>query len=360
MSTTEKVSDFAVIILNWNGWKDTLECLNSLTESTYQNFQIIVVDNGSTDNSLDIIRSWARGEMPVAVGPFDSSSKIQERNLVEYDQSDIDDIHYSSNLIHNSGKEDVVLIKNSSNLGFAGGNNVGIRYALKCNFDKVLLLNNDTTVDPECLRTLVEFLNHNKVYGVITPKIKYYYHPNLIWNCGGKLTIFGSRKYYYLNKKDDKRGGGNKEITFITGCALMARASIFQQYGLLSELFFLGEEDYDFSLRMKKNGVRMAAVLSAKVYHKVGASRVLIFEQDVLAKAFVHHLNRFIHLKDYYPRAYWKIWRLASLVYILPMLKKRYNVSFAKLLRYTRLLLENSNSLVSVDKDVFINAKELF
>jgi len=351
--------NLAIVILNWNKWQDTLECLASLTESTYQNFTTIVIDNGSIDNSVEKIRLWARGKISVSVGPFSHEPKTKPFPIIEYNYSEIGKKQWNS--LEDRMRGDLVLIKSDSNLGFAKGTNIGIRHALKNNFEKILLLNNDTTVDSDCLKTLSEFLDKNKTYDVVTPKICYYKKPGKVANCGGRLTFTGSRKYFCLGvEKNKATKRGIKKITFVTGCALLARSSVFRNYGLLTEKFFFGEEDYEFSLRMKKNKVRMASVLSAKVYHKVSVSSETVFGQEKIASAFITLLNRYVDMKFYYRHFYWKIWRVASLGYILPMLKIKYDASIKTLFRFTQLLLKYSNNHSGISKDDFFRAKEIF
>ena len=360
MRRTGNNSDIAIVVLNWNGWRDTLECLTSLTDSARQNFKIVLIDNGSTDSSLEKIRSWSRGELPVSIGPLYGKKKRMRLNLIEYDLSEISETSRPNQLSQEERKSDVVLIKSRVNLGFAKGCNVGIRYALQHNFEKILLLNNDTVVDSDCLRILSEFLDRNRTYGIVTPKIFYYDQPDKIWNCGGRLTFTGSRKYYCKDRNDDGCTQNEMmDITFITGCALLARTDIFKRYGLLTEKFFFGEEDYEFSLRMKKNKVKMAAVLSTKVYHKVGISQNGVFDQNALAKAFIFYLNRFVDLRLYYRNLYWKIWRVASFGYILPLLKITYGVPLNKLYQFSSLLLQYSQTHDGVGENDFFNAKKI-
>jgi len=350
--------NLAIVILNWNKWQDTLECLTSLTESTYQNFTIILIDNGSTDNSAEKIRAWATGKISVSVGPFPHKAETKPFPIIEYNYSQIK--RENGNFLESKGTNNLILIKNDLNVGFARGANIGIRYALKNNFEKVLLLNNDTTVDPDCLKILSEFLDRNKAYDVAVPKICYYAKPEKIVSCGAKLTFTGSRKYFCLNEEENETTKrGIKNITFASGCALLARSNVFKNYGLLTERFFFGEEDYEFSLRMRKNKVKMASVLSAKVYHKVSVSSKTVLGQNKIVSAFIGLLSRYVDMKFYYRNSYWKIWRVVSLGYILPMLKIKYNVSVKKLFRFVRLLLQYSNDHSGVSKDDFFSAKEL-
>jgi|TARA_B100001971_G_scaffold144784_1_gene133936 hypothetical protein len=353
LEKTQDVRKIAVIILNWNGWQDTVECLESLNRSTISDFTTIVVDNGSNDDSLEKIRAWIEA---LNSGNEENNS----RPLTEFDREQIPaDISSITDEIAGELPQ-FVLINNGENLGFAGGNNVGIRFTLWAGNDTILLLNNDTTVAPDCLKQLLSFMEENKKYAVVTPMICYYYEPDTVWNCGGKLTWWGSRKYYHRDQKADECPHGHREISFITGCALMARADIFRKYGLLSEQFFLGEEDYEFSLRMSREGVAMAAVPQSCVFHKVSRAKESVFGDDALPSAFIHHLNRFIDLKGHYHPLYWKVWRIFSLGYIIPMLRIRHGIPIWRVMKFSSLLLNYSTRKNSVTNEDFFQAKELF
>jgi len=347
------MNKIAIIILNWNGWKDTIECCSSILQSSINNYLIIIVDNGSTDDSLKYISKWSQGKIGVKIGPFNDENQYSKVKILEivvnenYNSAEFD-------------KATVALIKNQDNLGFAGGNNIGINFALKCDFKSILLLNNDTTIATDSLQKLDTFFDHNPDIDIITPRINYYDRPDIIWNQGGKLTITGSRKYYGKNKKTTIANTNFCKITFITGCALMARSLIFKEYGLLNEKFFLGEEDYEFSLRMRKQQIYMAAVLTTTIYHKVGVSKREVFKKNILPVAYIFYLNRLINLKSYYPKWYWQIWRLLSLTYIVPMLIIRYKISASRLINFIRLYFKHSTSHDSVTRDDFFNAKEIF
>ena len=343
----------AIIILNWNGWKDTIECCSSILLSDIKSYAIIVVDNGSNDESLRKISEWSQGQIGVQIGPFDHKIQYNKVKIIDVNG----DFNYEGKQLDNTT---VALIKNRENLGFAGGNNVGIKFALKYGFKSIMLLNNDTTVEADTIRKLLAFLQNNPDVDVITPQINYYYKPDTIWNQGGKLTFTGSRKYYGKNKKATETKGSYYKITFITGCALLSRAEIFQKYGLLTEKFFLGEEDYEFSLRMRKQSRNMVAVMAATVYHKIGMSKKGVFKTDILPNAYIFYLNRLINLKSYYPEVYWQIWRVLSLVYIVPMLMFRYKISASRLKSFVQLYFRHSNSLDSVNRNDFFNATEIF
>ncbi|NQT25790.1 glycosyltransferase family 2 protein [candidate division KSB1 bacterium] len=347
----------AIIIINWNGWKDTIECLNSLLDSVGQQLSIILIDNGSTDNSINEIRHWAGKTGKSDYGPYNS--------IIDKDKIIFNELSYSNNAnkiqlaetkVSQSKSTNFIFIKSDKNLGFAKGCNIGIRYALDLTYDYIMLLNNDTTVDKNCINLCMKFMD-NAEYDVVTPKILHYYYPDTIWNYGGKLTFTGSRKYFKKSYIDDSRQ--YRDISFITGCALIARAGIFIKYGRLTERFFFGEEDYEFSLRMRKNNIRMAAILSAKVYHKIGVSSDLALEGDKLSKAFVFYLNRIINLKIFYHRLHWYIWRFITLFFILYMIKIKYHASWKKSMRFVYNLIRITDCQDQVTDYEFTRAREI-
>jgi GT2 family glycosyltransferase len=138
----------AIIILNWNGWRDTLKCLESLQRLTYPNYQVIVVDNGSQDESVERIKAWARENLGKGCVFVKYTSEIALRGGEEDSEEALECAPSKSRMI---------LIRNEENLGFTGGNNIAIHYALQRKYpaDYVFLLNNDATVEKDCLTHLV-------------------------------------------------------------------------------------------------------------------------------------------------------------------------------------------------------------
>ncbi len=264
----------AIIILNWNGADDTLACLDSLLKAE-GDFRVYVVDNGSTDDSLQRIRAWL-------------------------------DAHDGF---------DAQLVPLDKNYGFARGNNMGLEVARENAPDSYLLLNNDTEVRPDFLTRLNAFSTKHPECRVLTPKINFYYDKLKIWNCGGKLS-FGFRKYYYAGQPNSAvKEADYIPISFVTGCALFFYPELLDEEGhLLTERFFFGEEDFEFSLRMKKQSVSMACVLDSLIYHKVGASGD---KMDGTGKIYLHYLNRFIDVRIHKSVAFYNLWTLVNMPFCL-------------------------------------------
>lgn len=264
----------AIIILNWNGADDTLACLDSLAKAE-GDFCIYVVDNGSTDNSLARIQAWMDGHAEVEV------------RLVPLD----------------------------ANYGFARGNNKGLEVARLDTPDSFLLLNNDTEVCPDFLVQLESFSRKHPECRVLTPKINFFYDKQKVWNCGGKLS-FGFRKYYYAGQPHSAvRETEYIPISFITGCALYFYPELLDEQGhLLTERFFFGEEDFEFSLRMKEQGISMACVIDSLIYHKVGAT---VGKTPGVSKYYMHYLNRSIDVRLHFSSLKFLFWQLLNMPFVL-------------------------------------------
>lgn len=226
----QKVS---VIVLNWNNYEDTKECLESLEKITYPNYEVIVVDNGSKDNSTQQLQ------------------KEFHRHIYIY---------------------------NKDNFGFSGGNNVGIKYALKEKVDYILLLNNDVVVEAGFLGRLIEAGESSGEIGILVPKINYYSKPNTIWLAGGYISRIRGSGFPIGKGKDQDRYNENRYITFSSGCCMLIKKEVFKRVGLWDESYFLYAEDIDFCKRATDAGFKILYVADSKVYHKVSmTSRRLNF-----------------------------------------------------------------------------------
>jgi len=346
-----------IIILNWNGWKDTIECLESIQQLRYRNYRIVLVDNGSEDNSMEHIKAWAAGNTIVKSRYVKYRSDNKNMYIVEYNKNIAEEggvYRLENELSSLPSHKKLVIIKTNENLGFAGGCNVGIRYALASGADYIWLLNNDTVVEKDALLFLVKYLELNKDFKCATGQIRLYDNPAKIWNCGGKLTWYGARRYYYANDLvENTPQKGNTKISFITGCAALLKSDVFKNAGLLSDRFFFGEEDFEISLRMKKLGYNMACLFGAIIYHKVGASINSVKPGLNLARIYIHYLNRFINMKAYWPNPIWQIWRFSYIFYIIPMLIFRYRIRIFPIIDLLRALFKNSTTLEKVDKAIF-------
>lgn len=221
MEKRNKSPKVSIIILNWNGGEDVLECLKSVKDIDYPDYEVIVVDNGSTDNSVEgIKRSFPN----------------------------------------------INLIQNNKNLGFPEGTNVGIRAATG---DYIMLLNDDTVVARNILKDLVEAMGSNANIGIAGPTILYYSEPDKIWSAGGKLSSLGYASHIGKGLKLNKELFNKPRfVDYITGCAVLIKKEVIDKIGLLDPEYFLYFEDADFCLRAKKAGYEYMYVPSPTVWHK--------------------------------------------------------------------------------------------
>lgn len=224
--TVPKVS---IIVLNWNGRDDTLECLESLRALDYPRREVVVVDNGSEDGSVSSI-----------------GAAFPEAKLIE------------------TGK----------NLGYAGGNNAGLEYVLRGDAEFVLLLNNDTKVDPKIVSELVAASRSRPDAAFFSPKIYIYSEPTRIWFAGGRWMEAKARFFHLGQGIEDTDGqfATVKDIDYVCGCALFARTSVIRQIGLLDERFFLVFEDVDWCYRARAAGFKLIFVPQAVLWHKASKS----------------------------------------------------------------------------------------
>jgi GT2 family glycosyltransferase len=179
-----------IIILNWNGWEDTLECLESVYEISYPNYMVIVVDNHSTDDSLEKIRKYCSGQITTESTFTNNGKPNNLLELIELSEEDLNDTEYIFNEGYSGLNNKLILIKNKVNYGFAGGNNVALKYAMeKSAAEYILLLNNDTVVHEDFLTELVLVAESNKEIGIVGPKLFYDNKKTIQWAAGGFLDI---------------------------------------------------------------------------------------------------------------------------------------------------------------------------
>jgi len=217
------------VVLNWNGYEDTAKCLASLRHATFSNLKIVLVDNGSTDGSAELL----------------------EHAFPEK-----------------------VMLKLPHNGGYAAGNNAGIRFALDNGADYVLVLNNDVVVEKNFIQPMLELFGREPSAGLVTCKVYYESEPERIYAAGGSFSRWlctgvndrqGKLDSATNHLKDDEH-----EITFVPGCLFLARREVFEKIGMMDEKFFLYFEDLDFSRRVQSR-FRLYYTPSGKVYHKSGA-----------------------------------------------------------------------------------------
>jgi len=218
----------SIVILNWNGMIDTIECIESLKKIDYKNYEIVIVDNASTGDDIKVLTE-------------------------KYGDS-----------IH--------LIANKQNLGFPEGCNVGMRYAFNNNAMYSLLLNNDVIVDSKFLSSLVEVAESDKKIGIIGSKIYYYYQPDKIQAAGGKIIWWLGFLMTYGEEIDKGQYDKIAERDYLYGTSMMIKKDVVEKISYMDPFYFFGVEEYDYCTRAKKAGFKIIYVPESKVWHKVGAS----------------------------------------------------------------------------------------
>lgn len=317
--------DIAVIILNWNGEEDTIECLESLDSQSI--YDIFLLDNGSRDKSIEAIRNYLEKS---------KYSYCEVINSIEVDN----DINLYFVLSHD-------------NKGFAKGNNFVVEQ-IKNTYEYILLLNNDTEVPADTIASMLNTLKAHEL-SAVTCDIRYYADKNALWNAGGKFTWYGDRKYFAQKIIDKKELLGENFIfaEFITGCALLVDSTYIRKYGLFTDKFFHGEEDYNFCLNLKKRGLKAGVDLSVRLYHKVGKS---LKPEENINRYFnactVHYSNRIIDYKEFMSKGQWIFWREFYLALIF--LKRSLNgMNIKEAYKLVRKIHKITSTNNSIQKELF-------
>jgi GT2 family glycosyltransferase len=266
-----------IIIVNYNGWSDTIECLESVFRNSYPDYRVLVVDNASPNGSLDRIRAWAEGRQEVAEC---GNSALRHLSIPPIPKP-LPHVLYSRAEAESGGRSDesgarLVLIQSGGNLGFAGGNNVALRYALARNdCDYVWLLNNDTVIAADALRELVAVARKESSLAVFGSLILYYRDPTVIQAAGGSiLNPFLMKNTYYGGMQQEDRfvTDENIQLTYIMGASLFVKRNVFQKIGLLETKYFLGCEETDFCTAVRRKGGKLRIASQSRIWHKDSAT----------------------------------------------------------------------------------------
>jgi GT2 family glycosyltransferase len=294
----------AIVILNWNGWADTLECLQSLYRATYKSFVAVVVDNGSIDGSPERIRLFAEGGAPSYDSPSSPSSFVELRREEAVTGARARSLPDGS----------FVLLRNERNFGFAEGNNIAIRYVLgSLDPEYILLLNNDTVVDPRFLDELVAAAQTLPEAAVLGPVMYYYSDRDRINFSGEDVVVWKGDGVRYTDPIIEPR-----EVNKIDGACMLFSTPVLREVGLLYPGFFAYWEETDLCYRAFRAGHRLYCVPASRIWHKISASTGGVTEANYFRIFFLTR-NRFLFVKrngTTKERAlflgyffYWDMWR---------------------------------------------------
>ena len=255
--------EIGVVLLNWNQYDDTVDCLRSLYGMDYPNFRVILLDNGSSDGS---------GEKIEGLFPR------------------------------------VEMLYSSVNLGFDGGNNLGIMRALNMGCDYVLLLNNDTVLDPALLKELIEVAATDPKIGILGPKIYYYDEPDVLWWAGCSLNISPNGMFSFSQEGNCQKDVGQfdevVDVDGAIGCAMLIRREVIEKIGLLDERFFIYHEEHDYALRAISKGFRIVFVPRALLWHKVSKAMGGVHS---VSQCHLWSRNWLLLMRNHTPLARWPI-----------------------------------------------------
>ncbi len=266
------MNSVCIVLVNYNGHDDTVECLESVLKSSHTNFQVVVVDNSDSENSLRQLARWAGGgvysiqsKFPQLVFPLEgkpvSNRIISQAELLQLEQRT---------------DERILFVRAKRNLGFAAGNNIAIRYFSKTNqFDFLWLLNNDTVIQKDTLSSFVDYANVLKAtVGIMGGKLFQYYNPEHLQAVGGiYYKWFGKMREIGSGGQDKGQWDkGTFRIDYVIGASMFIRKEFIQSVGPMEEDYFLYFEELDWALRGRKKNWELAFCPKAILYHKLGAS----------------------------------------------------------------------------------------
>ena len=261
----------AIIILNWNGWEDTIECLESLNQINYPDYEVIIVDNDSKNDSIEKIKEYCKGDIKVESDFVKFNPENKPLKVIEFTREESEKVKIAKELIEIPSDRKITLIKNDTNAGFPEGCNIGMRYALNQDIEYLLLLNNDTVVDKEFLKELVDVADTDPQIGILGSKIYFYNHPNILQAAGGKIRWnLGIISTY---KGEDKGQYEEiKERDYVYGTSLLMKKEVIDKISFMDSYFFFGVEEYDYCTKAIRSGFKVIYVPKSKVWHKSGGS----------------------------------------------------------------------------------------
>lgn len=307
----------AVVLVNWNAWKDTTECLDTVLGLDYPYVSIWVVDNDSQDQSVEMISEWAKspnraphwrdiaGVRRITGKANGESREISCRVVDEFGVPEGSSPEGSM----------VTIVRAARNLGFAGGNNLGISLAGLDQFDYFWLLNTDTIVDARSLSELVNHALSDKSYGMIGSTLLYYSDPARVQAMGGGKLNRQNTSVQHIGQDETVAAGRAQGATvetnmsYVVGASLLVSSKLIRSVGLMREDYFLYFEEIDWAMR-SAGEFRLGYAPSSLVYHKVGQSSAKVASTFSLRLLY---RNRLLFAARFFPdRLFATVWHLTS------------------------------------------------
>lgn len=309
------MKNISIILINYNSWKDTIECINSIVQSKYNDFNVIIVDNCSSNDSAVQLEEYLSGKEKT----INSVSYINKEKYLICEYKDGEFFNFNEKEFDKR----IFLIKNNKNEGFSKGNNVGFRFSDKyLNNDYFWVLNNDVIIDENAMTELLNTSEKNNNLSFIGATILEYYNRDVIQcTCGGKYNIITT-----ISKKENS-GKKSSEIlklkensNYISGCSIFGSKKIFKKVNFFSEDYFLYFEELDLMKKAKQKGIGKDWSQKAIIYHKEGnsiGSKNIKRKKSELSE-YYSNISCLTYNKKFYPRLYKLI---AFNRYILKLIK---------------------------------------
>jgi GT2 family glycosyltransferase len=296
-----------IVIVNWNGWQDTIECLESVFRLSYDRYTVIVCDNASADGSLQHIAQWAEGRLSVAPPELQAQTCTAAVGPKPIPYRTIED---GGSSLNPSADERLILVQTGANLGFAGGNNVGLRLALSAgDLDFVWLLNNDTVVDPESLRHMIDTMQQHPGAGMCGSTLIHYRAPRMVQALGGSVYNRWTARGGHLGAGLDREriptaSWVESRMKYVIGASMLVSRQFLEDVGPMNESYFLYFEEIDWATRAGRR-FRLVYSRESLVYHKEGAATGTAHSARDRSELcdFYTARNRLLFTGRYYPYA---------------------------------------------------------
>jgi GT2 family glycosyltransferase len=272
-----------VLILNWNGWRDTLECLETVFRLDHPSFQVIVCDNASSDGSVERIVDWATGQLAAELpaGQLRHLTPGAVPKPIRYavlDRAEAERGGDGEDRRRALRSAELLIVRTGANLGFAGGNNVGLAYLLASGAAGfVWMLNNDMVVDRYAMRHMVDVIEADATIGCVGATLLEYSDPEVVQAAGGGRLVRWQgmpRETTAAGQRRGTPGAVPRRLDFISCGCMLVRLSVVAEVGLIDERYFMYCEDIDYSLRIRATGRRIGYAPAAEVWHKGGSSTI--------------------------------------------------------------------------------------